>query len=108
MQMARIRAAKMPEKYAFVSEDEYGSAWPYVFPFGLLECKDYSDVVIIADHKVYAVNGSAKGAKYRNGARRYEDDWKVRKPLSKSTRMGPPRGFIDKGLALCKKSFSTR
>jgi hypothetical protein len=102
-EMARIKAKKMPHEYAFVSEEEYGSSWPYKFQFGLLACKPYRDVVIIANNKVYAVNGKAMSAKRQTGEKMYEDAWDVRKPLFGSGRMPPPAGFINKGLALCAK-----
>ena len=102
-EMARIKARKMPHKYIFVSEEEYGVNWPYKFKFGLLTCKRYRDVVIIANHKVYAVNGKAMGARGSTGDKIYEDAWNVRKPLYGSGRMPPPAGFIAKGLSLCGK-----
>jgi len=57
--MAIAKATKYPGKYLFVSEDEYVNQWPYTFKFGLLSCKRYRHVVIHANYKVYAVNGSA-------------------------------------------------
>ncbi|MES9901270.1 MAG: hypothetical protein ABW168_01145 [Sedimenticola sp.] len=102
-EMARIKARKMPNKYVFVSEEEYGVNWPYKFKFGLLTCKRYRDVVIISNHKVYAVNGKAMGAKRSTGEKIYEDAWNVRKPFYGSGRMSSPAGFIPKGLALCRK-----
>lgn len=100
--MAIARAKKYPQKYLFVSEDQYGDEWPYLFEFGLLECRRYRDVVIIANHKVYAVNGKAMGAKMPTGTKTYEDAWNVRKSIYGTGRMPPPNGLIQKGLGLCK------
>jgi predicted RNA-binding Zn-ribbon protein involved in translation (DUF1610 family) len=101
-EMAKIKAQKMPNRYIFISEEEYGSNWPYTFQYGLVTCNGYSDVVIIAQHKVYAINGTAMGAKYPSGEKMYDDDWNVRKPLSGSGRMPPPSDIIQKGLSLCR------
>lgn len=101
-EMAIAKASKYPQKYLFVSEEQYGNEWPYVFEFGLLECKRYRDVVIIANHKVYAVNGKAMGAKMPTGTKTYEDAWSVRKSIYGTGRMPAPSGLIQKGLELCR------
>lgn len=101
--MAIAKASKYPQKYLFVSEEEYGNRWPYTFKFGLLSCKRYKDIVIHANHKVYAVNGSAMGAKYSAGNKKYHDAWSVRKTVYGTGRAAPPKGFIKKGLKLCRQ-----
>ncbi len=95
---AQIKASKYPEDYIFVSEKEYGDKWPYKFKFGLLACKRWRDVVIIANGNVYAVNGKAMGSKL------YENAWNERKTIYDTGRMPPPHDLIKKGLSLCEKN----
>lgn len=99
--MAIAKAQKYPKRYLFVSEDQYGDDWPYLFEFGLLECRRYRDVVIIANHKVYAVNGKAMGAKMPTGTKTYDDAWDVRKTIYETGKMPPPTSLIKQGLGLC-------
>jgi hypothetical protein len=59
-------------------------------------------VVIMANNKVYAINGKAMGAKFPTGTKIFSDTVDVRKTIYGTGRMPSPNGLIQKGLGLCK------
>lgn len=88
----------------YVSEQEYGAAWPFTIPSGTLNCtsKDVQGyqkqyVSITHNGKTWAVNGSARG---NDDYRPLDEIWK-NNPEDQNAKV-PPSEIIQRGLKLCR------
>lgn len=101
-----------------VTQQEFGSEWPFTITEGRLKCIN-SAVVLITDENEYALNGVAQQEGYSAIESIWKEDpnfYQMAKQLSKSEGksveeviklMGTPTKvnigpILDKGLALCK------
>jgi len=74
----------------------YGENWPFTVISGVLECRNYKEVIFKTGGIVYAINGQARG-KYADPKSIWRDDPKI--PGVKI----PMNTIIQRGLKLCKK-----
>lgn len=80
-----------------ITQPEFGDAWPFTVPEGILSCRGSSEVVFTAKGMSFALNGFAKGAKQYADLRPI---WAPHPSLSGAQRdIGP---IIDRGLTLCR------
>ena len=83
-----------------ITKQEFGEAWAFTVDEGILSCKGsygIGEVLFMANGKIYAVNGTAKGTK------KYlpiDDIWAADPKIAGAKKnIG---AFIEKGLKLCQ------
>jgi len=87
-----------------VTEQEWGSKWPFTVSSGRLECKGQA-VIFHANGQSYAVNGVAKQRGYASIDSIWREDPEMKQALGGKADVGPKVSvgpIIERGLSLCK------
>lgn len=97
-----LLAAGCSDKGELISQEEYGSDWPYTITSGHLYCDPPgSNVVMDANGKTYALNGRAMGDAVNRGYVVARDTIKLKDENGYFT-VGDEQKLIERGLAMCK------
>lgn len=85
-----------------ITKAEYGVEWPFTVDSGLLYCDaPGSNVVMLSNGKVYALNGRAMGSAAQRGYLNARDTITLKDANGYFT-VGDSAKIISRGLAMCK------
>lgn len=94
--------AACSERGEVITQEEYGSDWPYTVTSGRLYCDlPGSNVVMESDGKVYALNGRAMGNAKARGYTVARDTMTKKDENGYST-VGNSQKIIQRGLSMCR------